>query len=58
MKRFLAALLCAVVLCAAAPAVALEPVWMTLRDYHWVTIGDYHLTLPDGMVLVAEKKGQ
>ena len=56
MKRFLAALLCAVALCAAAPAVALEPVWMTLRDYHWVTIGDYHLTLPDGMVLVAEKK--
>lgn len=56
MKRFLAALLCAVVLCAAAPAVALEPVWMTLRDYHWVTIGDYHLTLPEGMVLVAEDK--
>lgn len=58
MKRFLAALLCAVVLCAAASAVALEPVWMTLRDYHWVTIGDYHLTLPEGMVLVSEDEDE
>lgn len=58
MKRIFAALVCAVVLCAAAPAVALEPVWMTLRDYHWVTIGDYHLTLPENMVLVTEKEDE
>nr|DAH81030.1 MAG TPA: hypothetical protein [Caudoviricetes sp.] len=58
MKRFLAALVCAVVLCVAASAVALEPVWMTLRDYHWVTIGDYHLTLPEKMVLVTEEEDE
>lgn len=58
MKRIFAALLCAVVLCAAATAVALEPVWMTLRDYHWVTIGDYHLTLPEKMVLVTEEEDE
>lgn len=58
MKRFLAALLCAVVLCAAAPAVAEGPAWITGFGLTYITIGNYHLPLPQGMKLVTEDEDE
>lgn len=58
MKRFLAALLCAVVLCAAAPAVAEGPAWITGFGRTYITIGNYHLPLPQGMKLVTEDEDE
>lgn len=58
MKRFLAALLCAVVLCAAASAVAEGPAWITGFGLTYITIGNYHLPLPQGMKLVTEDEDE